>query len=242
MIDQHIDDFHTILREVYGHLHEDVLHFAQQVSAEMIRQLAVLVAVAKVDPVITSVQEALDGYETITREGERSGVFRDDYDCKKGCGHCCRVKVVCSPLEALVVARHVRETLSSASREHLNRALSRLLEETRGANWETRAELPCPFLEEGACSVYKVRPFVCRGYISLDVRDCLAPRPNLISFDEDRQMLAEVFSHATMLACRAAGLGEAEMVDFHEGLEVFLTDDDAGSAWLEGRLKLPTVM
>ena len=240
MIDEQVHRFHESLTGVYGHLGQDIVDFALRVSEAIVKELVPLVEARDKGPLLASMRAALDGYEAITQEGERSGVFLDDYDCREGCGHCCCVKVVCSPLEALVVAEHVRATRPNEGRAQLERALGVLLQATRGVRWDERAELPCPFLLDGACEIYEVRPFVCRGYISLNVQDCLAPRPNFISFDEDRQMLAEVFSHATMLACQVAGL-ETDMVDFHEALEFFSGGSDPVTAWLEGHARVPVV-
>jgi hypothetical protein len=47
-------------------------------------------------------------------------------------------------------------------------------ERTRGLSAAERfsPEHPCPFLDDGACSIYEVRPLSCRGMNSLDAGEC----------------------------------------------------------------------
>jgi Fe-S-cluster containining protein len=112
--------------------------------------------------------------------------------CRSGCGACCRQLVVVSPLEALVIDEHV-QAADAAQRQRWEAAharhhaalaqrpsLLRRLQWFRAAGGYIRpeegdalereywaAQLPCPFLKEERCSIYPVRPFVCREHFAL---------------------------------------------------------------------------
>jgi len=123
--------------------------------------------------------------------------------CRAGCSACCHQLVVVSPLEAHAIAKHLEADpeLAQAARERLERwrqrvdqseelaaalerfgARSGYLSPEDGdaleiAYW--RAQIPCPFLDAGRCSIYAVRPFACREHhVTSD--------PALCSQDPDR--------------------------------------------------------
>lgn len=79
-------------------------------------------------------------------------------DCKKGCGKCCEVagtvqQLIATEAEAIAIGKAAgREPILSAGR-----GLSGIL-------FGVQKAAPCPFLEDGACTVYDVRPAVCRAY------------------------------------------------------------------------------
>jgi Fe-S-cluster containining protein len=94
--------------------------------------------------------------------------------CRAGCAHCCYQAVGVSPPEALAIHEHLLATRSTEELDALDRRLRDADEKTRGMGLTERLspELPCPFLEEGACSIYEVRPLACRGKNSLDAAAC----------------------------------------------------------------------
>lgn len=108
--------------------------------------------------------------------------------CGAGCGVCCHHLVTIGEAEALRLARVVRalpplrraeveerfqagvarleksgllpELVAAFSRQaHDWRVLLRM----QRAYWELA--IPCPFLEQGSCSIYEERPLVCRQYL-----------------------------------------------------------------------------
>lgn len=108
--------------------------------------------------------------------------------CRAGCHACCHQLVVVSPMEAQALRDYVRERpdLARAIEARLE-AWERRLDELpelrkaleqfdeaggylageEGGRLELdywRAQLPCPFLDGGLCSVYPVRPFACREH------------------------------------------------------------------------------
>ena len=94
--------------------------------------------------------------------------------CKAGCDHCCYQSVGVTPPEALAIQDHLRKTLPAADLAAVAAHIADRNERTRGLSSNDRfsPEHPCPFLREGRCSIYEVRPLACRGMNSLDAGEC----------------------------------------------------------------------
>jgi hypothetical protein len=94
--------------------------------------------------------------------------------CQSGCDHCCYQSVGVTPPEALAIWRHVLETTSEEELDALRVRLRAFRDRTRDLSARERVspDLPCPFLEDHACSIYSVRPLSCRGMNSLDATVC----------------------------------------------------------------------
>jgi Fe-S-cluster containining protein len=106
--------------------------------------------------------------------------------CKKGCFDCCRGAIPVTVPEARLVAQHVmklpmRATLRTqvmARFDWLQHRLPQLV--SRGMN-ESAAVFThgptCPMLVDGACSVYPVRPAICRTHFVRSDPNWCAPSP-----------------------------------------------------------------
>ncbi len=106
--------------------------------------------------------------------------------CQKGCAACCRMLVPVSPPEAFAL-RGIIERLPAPQRDRIRDRLATIrnalnedgllgrlvqLSETRMQLSDEDVEpvnrayyakrLPCPFLEDEACSIYEFRPAACR--------------------------------------------------------------------------------
>jgi len=75
--------------------------------------------------------------------------------CGKGCSACCHMNVMVSQLEVALIEKEV-----GARPAHLQGSKVHDLETFNG--------VPCPFLNDGACSIYEIRPFACRKHMSFD--------------------------------------------------------------------------
>ncbi len=105
--------------------------------------------------------------------------------CHKGCGACCCNLVAISEVEARRIAQVVDEMPEprrteirrrfSDARQRLEKA-GLLSELQRADEWTGeqyarlvgtyfRQRISCPFLEDGACSIYEERPVTCREYL-----------------------------------------------------------------------------
>ncbi|WP_243312540.1 YkgJ family cysteine cluster protein [Fundidesulfovibrio agrisoli] len=117
--------------------------------------------------------------------------------CEKGCVSCCYQLIVMSDHEALLLA-HIVSLMEPKERARVKAALRSMLQilerhgllaemldshancftdskrlvEVQKKYWEL--QLACPFLVDGACSVYAFRPLVCRQYMVSSPRECCA--------------------------------------------------------------------
>lgn len=104
--------------------------------------------------------------------------------CHAGCSACCHQIVDVLNWEASLVTDFIRQDMSAAQREHARvqaeawlhtfNAITRAAtpaaplrpEEVNAARVEfRRRRVACPFLVEGQCTIYPVRPVVCRSHI-----------------------------------------------------------------------------
>lgn len=70
--------------------------------------------------------------------------------CKRGCSGCCHYNVSVSLVEI----------------EYIERKTKHRRESSMGVKQDFHGQ-PCVFLENGACSIYEARPFVCRRHHAL---------------------------------------------------------------------------
>ena len=76
--------------------------------------------------------------------------------CARGCGHCCHVSVPITQFEA----RYMGENLGIKPVE-LKQSIKHELA-------EYGSHTPCPFLQQGECSIYEHRPLTCRMHMNFD--------------------------------------------------------------------------
>lgn len=98
--------------------------------------------------------------------------------CKVGCNHCCHLPVLTSKLEYEVIKDFINHKFSGGEKENLKNKIN--LNKQIFENMQHKEEkfskvsydnyikmtVPCAFLDEtNRCSIYNVRPFVCRKYL-----------------------------------------------------------------------------
>lgn len=96
--------------------------------------------------------------------------------CHKGCGTCCRIQVAATMPEVLMVARYVR-AMAEGFRKigiDLPARLAAAQATAPAASGTMALGGECPFLAEGICVIYPVRPLACRGHVSFDAAACIA--------------------------------------------------------------------
>jgi len=102
--------------------------------------------------------------------------------CKEGCFHCCYEAVFCDNYEAayivdgLTVTEQIALRVRVASWLEAARALLPLqMEDGIGIKWR-EANIPCPLLVMGRCSVYERRPAGCRAFYAMrEPEKCAMP-------------------------------------------------------------------
>ncbi|MCK9532174.1 MAG: YkgJ family cysteine cluster protein [Gammaproteobacteria bacterium] len=100
--------------------------------------------------------------------------------CRHGCAYCCYYKVEARALEVLVIHEFVRRHFSQEQLQHAIDQATHNVEEAKNLSHveHLATNQRCPFLVEGGCSIYPVRPAKCRNFHASDVDGCKA------SYDE----------------------------------------------------------
>jgi hypothetical protein len=123
--------------------------------------------------------------------------------CRKGCFFCCCQPVEASLPEVLLLADHLRRSLSPHEMTALRMRIDAYEASLRA---EPDHGALCPLNVAGACSVYEARPLLCRGFNALDVTDCEAwsreGRTRPIRYVGDPVAIARAADLALQLATR----------------------------------------
>jgi len=171
------------------------------------------------------------GYAQAEVDRVRDAVVRKGvhFDCKKGCSWCCRsFRVDALPQEIFRIARELRR------RGELASTLAALSAYTERAKQATtfRRDSACPFLVDNACSIYAVRPMMCRKCNSLDVEKCKDPAAT-IPENSELALKAGAILHGTIQAYERSKLSP-KAHELAPGVLLALTDDDAEARWYRG--------
>ncbi|VFR34883.1 hypothetical protein ANDA3_3813 [plant metagenome] len=122
-------------------------------------------------------------------------------DCRPGCASCCHARVEVSDPEALRIAGHLHQLQES---ERLV-FIERLRAKAAADGGPVPHGQPCAFLREGLCSIYAIRPSVCRKAHSLSAQACQSGMAE-IPQDLGRVIRCEVLVAGTRDAYEGAGL------------------------------------
>lgn len=155
-------------------------------------------------------------------------------DCTRGCAACCSLRVTASAPELLLLARWLRATAAAQARAGLDlQARLRSADaRTRGLDERARVALRqrCPFVVDGACAVYPVRPLACRGHASHDRRACFdaaAGRRDDLPSSAPHRLLRSLVQSALLAELDVAGLAWG-LSELNEGLVRLLDAAAAG--------------
>ena len=91
--------------------------------------------------------------------------------CRRGCHFCCHLPVETTVPQVLVIADHLSRNFGPLEMHELRERIDGY--EARVASHPSGKGLGlCPLNVDGACSVYEVRPTICRSYNSTDAGAC----------------------------------------------------------------------
>lgn len=119
------------------------------------------------DAVVRVAQDANAVFDRVWARARGSIDAGGTIACKAGCGWCCHQHVAVLPAEAIAVAAAIADTPLAAKFDLDAKAILGTENAAR-----KKARIPCPFLIEGACAVYAVRPNRCRAIHSRDLDFC----------------------------------------------------------------------
>lgn len=156
--------------------------------------------------------------------------------CAAGCAHCCHFQVAVTPVEAIVIADHLRATRVAADVAALAATCRQLAAKERGfdAAARIRARRPCVLLGVDArCTIYEVRPLACRGANATDATQCEVAL-------NGADVAVTLYTHqANVMKAAARGLNTATEprngeLELTAALAVALGKENAAERWLAG--------
>jgi Fe-S-cluster containining protein len=161
--------------------------------------------------------------------------------CREDCASSCYNQVELTPPEALLIGHHIAENLSSAEKDLVLATAARNINLTAGKSQSAiaamRRELPCPLLIDRRCSVYPVRPLVCRAMHGFDRERCEAElhAGSLASstYYAHRHDIGVSVSAGLREGCRAAGL-QAGTLNLARALKDFFGQQNPAERWIAG--------
>lgn len=130
--------------------------------------------------------------------------------CRAGCGSCCVVNVSVLFPEAVAIVDYLQRCPPTSARARQEERLDALFRDSRWLDDEERLFLrrPCAFLDTaGACTIYPVRPLLCRAVTSTDPEACRQAIA-FAALGETRPVQMNLFQKSLMEAAYA-GLGRA---------------------------------
>jgi Fe-S-cluster containining protein len=189
---------------------------------------------------VISVQSLVRGASDVAAFADEAiGIVQSEYrphlDCREGCSYCCQKPGVLVTIpEILRILDTVRATCDDDAMLELRQRANAYAGAIDGHdfNESTNASVPCPLLEDGRCTVYAVRPLVCRGYNSTRVDACRQASVDHSAGVPIFAMLKDVTDGATVGASQtleAHGVNDA-LVDLGTALQIALS---AGSDFPE---------
>lgn len=94
--------------------------------------------------------------------------------CGPGCWYCCFYKVDARANEIFQIIEYVRSHFKPDTAQLVREKIDVNAKIMRGFSHQEKlsANLQCPFLEDGKCSIYPVRPEKCRTFHAQDMEGC----------------------------------------------------------------------
>lgn len=158
--------------------------------------------------------------------------------CHKGCATCCTLRVTATAPEVLLIARYIAWTKFPDAEINLAKRVAKANQQTCGLDEAQRVKLRrrCPFIMQGACLIYPVRPLACRGHACYDKQACVdavAGRVEQIPISEPYRLFRGLIQNALQSALRDAAYAW-NLYELNQALDLALTDDSCARRWAGG--------
>lgn len=192
------------------------------------------------EPILEMLQQAASEAECLIEQnpGDRSLI-----DCGPGCSGCCVVNVSTLLPEGFAITRYLSRQGTQALTQAAER-LDKLWREVRGLDDDDRlfVRRSCAFLDaSGSCSIYPVRPLLCRSITSTSAEDCHEALTGKL-LGEEKAVLMHQFQqdlYETLFSGVAEGLEECALdgrsFQLAGLLGYLLRHPEAEEQWLAGR-------
>jgi Putative zinc- or iron-chelating domain len=161
-------------------------------------------------------------------------------DCHRGCATCCTLRVTATGPEVLMIARFIRaiDAALKARGVDLPAQIAAAHADTQGLSEQERVSQrrPCPFIAQGVCVIYAVRPLACRGLASYDRKACAraaSGKLDAIPYAEPPMQVRSLVQNALQAALRQTGLSWGSY-ELNGALSAALQHPESEAAWLRG--------
>jgi Fe-S-cluster containining protein len=162
--------------------------------------------------------------------------------CRAGCTWCCYFTVDVRAAEVFSILEYVDRSFMPAGKAELHaqiRANSAVLR-TLTADERAARNLKCPFLLDGRCSIYAVRPQTCRNYHATDVTGCRQSYEQPANPDIDPDFAPGVYqagaAHVEAFSAAMSDTGlDVRAYELNCALDAALSDPDARAHFEAGR-------
>jgi len=156
---------------------------------------------------------------------------KTQHACAPGCFFCCYLPVDVLAPEAFRIAAHLKRTRSPGE-------LAALMYQLAAQSQQDFGTCACIFLAQGHCSIYEVRPMVCRGYNSLSKERCEAFHHDAsvdLRGTKDRAAgrLAEAMQDGVIAGLKTLGL-DAQWYELASAVQRALETTNGLARWKRG--------
>ncbi|MDR3689698.1 MAG: hypothetical protein P4L46_10000 [Fimbriimonas sp.] len=160
--------------------------------------------------------------------------------CRKGCSHCCHIRVTTKAPVVLALAFYLRKRLSVDELDLLLKRIERHVAE--GLKMSPVEQVlqgrMCPLNVDGACIGYEYRPHACRTHHSFDVTRCQAAEAGIerdvrVPQDINRYSVQALVVRPVTECMKRLGLNDDDL-EFIPALQIALTQPDAIERYLSG--------
>jgi uncharacterized protein len=206
-------------------------HLDNQVEAALERQRAATIEAlqsGRTNAAVLRLAEQVHGTMSAAIDALPS---KAQHACAPGCSFCCYLPVDVLAPEAFRIAAYLKQTRSPGE-------LAELVYRSAAPGRRDPGTRPCVFLDQGRCSIYEVRPMVCRGYNSLSKERCEAyhhdPSVDLKGTkDRVAGSVAEAMEDGIIAGLNALGL-DAQWYELASAVLRALEAADGPERWARG--------
>ncbi|QXP86295.1 YkgJ family cysteine cluster protein [Methylococcus capsulatus] len=182
----------------------------------------------------------LQAWDSFDRNVDIQAEGQPPLACHKGCATCCTLRVTATAPEVLMIDRYVRwsDGRFKSIGIDLPARIADADAQTRGLDEAQRValRLRCPYIQNGICLIYQVRPLACRGHASYDVHACVeaaAGRAGEIPYSEPHRVVRSLVQNALQSSLRDAGLA-FRLYELNHAVCIALRNEDCCREWLSG--------
>lgn len=116
--------------------------------------------------------------------------------CQSGCSYCCYYKVVARAAEVVAIHQYVLSRFTQNQIKAVVEQATHNVSEASGLSHAQHLAINqrCPFLFDGKCGIYPVRPSKCRSFHASDVEGCKASFERPTDLSIPNSYIPEVFN------------------------------------------------